>query len=443
MQTLDPKSIYPDPLNLREAIDFDHVRDLAERMKQHGFREKNAIEVRKVDARRWHDQLAKSPRQHEPDWKRSVNPERVPRQGEIWQVVDGEHRLHAARLANLPAVYVHISTLNDDEALRNQIEGNTGSAWSPREWMAALKRLREQGKSFEEAKSLLGKNQTWMESRWEAAILPDEVLQHLGNGLSIEALKSLTDIYQLVGKSKHIKSVDDARRVVLDIIQTWVKREKPAGLVTTLANNWLVEARQFTLTGESPVPTDVELTERQAAAALSRFKRTATELVTGVKSAFATWRRLYPDAPAQDFFRAAGAVSSTRISALLDELGLIETTARETACGLCAAADKDNLPEICRLCSIQPANRVQSSEFSVQGEGPKGENMSKKRRKKHRMPPRNKDGSFRRRKGARRKAKSSAKRAAAKRTKKPYRVIRIAKGAKLVREPGVLRLYRA
>jgi len=374
-------AVLPDPANLRDRIDFNHVAELSEAMAMQGFDLGRALSVVEISPEDYARQVAKVP-ERERAWRfpeladffaagiAELNEMLAKGRmrmslvgGKLYMLLDGEHRLRAARKAGLREVPVTVRTVSSDsERVMLQLSANKARAASGRELLAGLIRLKRAGTPYEDAKKAVGKIETWTRPRWELVdVLPDEVLDHLERKLSIEEAQALAEIYRFVGKSKLLPDKPSADRTVRGIVSDWsaiIERDggrKPPqyiqGRIEELRRDF--GGQGFLMADAAPVPSETQLLERSLGQSFSAWREAMARLGAELAPLYRKWKSQPGNERRQatEFVRASALVGHTNTKRLLDELGVAHEQLRVVLCALCAGGEEH---AACGICMAGP-----------------------------------------------------------------------------------------
>ncbi len=136
-------------------------------------------------------------------------PLRVRRREGMFEIVSGERRYHAARLAGLARVTCEVIELSDEEVLAEQL-GDADAHLTPLEEAEGLERLRDRGMAIEEIAARVGKSERTVRARLALLGLCDEARGELSSGRL--SLAGALLVASLTGAEAQREALADARR---------------------------------------------------------------------------------------------------------------------------------------------------------------------------------------------------------------------------------------
>lgn len=367
LKTVPIGAVLPDPANLRDTISSEHVAALSDSIQANGFDPAHAVQVYEADRGHWARQVQLIPpedlegrsreladfvdggaaqvrelakRGDQAPWARQQDAFG----GKLYVVLDGEHRLRAARRAGLREIPIRvIDRPTGVDLVRRQLAANLARPASERELLQGLLRLKAASEPAESVKRALGKNATWFEPRWKlAGLLPDQVLMHVGRSLSVADAERLAEIYELqaTGKIKELDSREAADRVVRGMLDDYLgalERDgrRPVGMIEAKIEEWRRQVGQQWLIADSLVPDESRLIERETGRAITNFNGALSALSAALDANWRRWRAEHPSDTFERFMRASGLSRHTNVSQLLDVLDLGRHQTHEIIQAIC------------------------------------------------------------------------------------------------------------
>lgn len=154
------------PLNSRKFFDEEKLNELAESIKNNGL----------------------------------IQPIVVRRVGELYEVVCGERRLRASKIANLRTILTIVRKLTDQEVLKIQIiENLQRQDLNLIEQAKALKQLQDYNNySASQLGAVIGRSKTWVLDHLSLLNFPEDFKQYMIEGKL--KVKHMTPIKQLIGR---------------------------------------------------------------------------------------------------------------------------------------------------------------------------------------------------------------------------------------------------
>ena len=368
-QWLKIGDVFPDPRNVRERTSFDELDELIQSMKERGFQTSTPLVVTPMTKAEYLKRLDSIPAEDVAWRKASLSDFLKGMPAKFFMLVDGEHRLRAAKAAGLSKVYAVAVKVRDDlDLAARQNAANLSKPRTQREVLNALIRMREGGASYDYAKKNIGKTARWLEPRWKALdLLPAEAAKLIDADISIGEAEALMQVYDYVGKSKFLPTKAEADRWLLGILNDWRGESdklggvKPLGFIKKRADTLVKDFQgQTFLAGVSPVPTAAEVEERGAAHLLTGLRDAVYRLAGELSPRFDRWKK---DAEnrgkgVEDFVRSLSARAAGNVSALLDQLGLADKQLRGLVMRLCSSGQPH---AACRAASSGYANPKRKS----------------------------------------------------------------------------------